>query len=505
MKLRIASGFLIFSATVASTVGDFAAALEADDVCAKGEAAKHGECALELAQLRASVLPSKKQVSLAQIDQTESEISTDEQLNEEAAELAAKIHSAAEASAKLKQEASVLRAELQAFAERQAAAQKAASDESAAAATKTISAAAPILPLAAPAAPVDSVASAISVLKQETQETAGEEAKIATSEFIGADVTGEEAQKDEARALEAQHFVERIAASQLSPHESVAMTAAETRRLCTPERVLNFTQAVISHSNLGGMGPDDGAETLVYQGLAQKDGESIDLTVTAASPYVPNDALKNGVHSDHFGNLNLKVNNQVNLTFRFTNSLGSPRELDPFFLTFYDIDQGMSHESRESVSVYGFQEFKVSQDTELDIIALGDDAATFQSTLRGGKVDNPKHPRFLTEVEEERTVVLTMGATSEFQVTLTESNYAAVEQGRNFLFSGPSSSVCGREHLCIDFICPAGFHIRTMAEFLVCEGRKCEPKDRDTCCYEIPEGIEGYVRPTERTVEILGM
>ena len=181
--------------------------------------------------------------------------------------------------------------------------------------------------------------------------------------------------------------------------------------------------------------------------------------------------------------------------------------MDPFFFTFYDIDQGMSHESRESVSVWGFQEFKVPEDTELEIIPLGDDAAIFQSSLRGGKVDNPKHPRFLTEVEEERTVVLTMPATSEFQVTLTESNYASVEQGRNFLFSGPSSSVCGREHLCIDYTCPPGYHIRTMAEFLVCEGRRCEPKDRDACCYEIPQGIEGYVPPSERidANQILGL
>lgn len=489
MKLRVASGFAIYAATVASTAGDLIAALEADDVCAKG-AQFDGDCALELAQLRASMLPSKKQVSLVQTDAIESGGSTEDQLNEEAAELAAKIHHAAEASAKLKQEASVLRAELQAFAERQAAAQKA----SAAAATQTLSAAAQSSPLAA-----SSVQSAISALKQETGSHAAAEAEIAQSE---ASKTEEElqleAEKAEARAFEARHFAERIQESQMTRHEYPLMSAAEQRRLCMSERILNFTQATVTHSNLGGMGPDDGPETIVYQDLGQKDGEIIDMIITASSPYVPNDALKNGVHTEHFGNLNLKVNHQVNLTFRFTNRDGMPRVMDPFFLTFYDIDQGMSHESRESVSVWGFQQFKISEDSELDVIPLADDAAVFQSTLRGGKVDNPKHPRFLTEMEEERTVVLTMPATSEFQVTLTESNYADVDQGRNILFSGPSSSVCGREHLCIDYICPAGYHIRTMAEFLVCEGRRCEPKDRDQCCYEIPEGVEGYVPPDER-------
>jgi hypothetical protein len=517
MKLCVASGFAIFAATVATTVaGDFAAALEADDVCAKGDTAKHGECALELAQLRASMLPSKKQVSLMQVDQIETGSNTEDQLNEEAAELAAKIHHAAEASAKLKQEASVLRAELQAFAERQAAAQR----ESAAAATQTLASSAQASPLAsaqasplasAQASPLasaqtsplaaSSVQSAISALKQETSDHAGV-AEIAQTEASQEERAQElqlEAEKAEARAFEAQHFAERVQESQMLHQEHALMSAAEQRRLCMSERVLNFTQATVTHSNLGGMGPDDGPETIVYQDIGQNNGEIIDMIITAAGAYVPNDALKNGVHSDHFGNVNLKVNNQVNLTFRFTNRDGMPRPMDPFYLTFYDIDQGMSHESRESVSIWGFQQFKVAEDTELDVIPLGDDAATFQSTLRGGKVDNPKHPRFLTEVEEERTVVLTMPATSEFQVTLTESNYASVEQGRNFLFSGPSSSVCGREHLCIDYICPAGYHIRTMAEFLVCQGRRCEPKDRDTCCYEIPEGTTGYVPPSQRT------
>jgi hypothetical protein len=261
--------------------------------------------------------------------------------------------------------------------------------------------------------------------------------------------------------------------------------AAEAGRLC---RGMNFSTSTVSHSNLGGAGPDDGAETLVFQNIAVQDGESVDLVVTSSSetPYVPNSALKNGLHGGLFGIINQKVNNEVSLTFRFVNRNGEPVTMDPFFFTLYDIDQGMDHASRESVTVSGFSEYRVAEETELRIEVLGDDSATFTSSLRGGKVDNPTHPMALTNAEKERTVVLKFPETSEFSLTFSESDYADEDQGRNLLFSGPSSMVCGREHMCTDYICPDGYHIRTMAEFLVCSGRRCAESDRDTCCYEIP-------------------
>lgn len=259
--------------------------------------------------------------------------------------------------------------------------------------------------------------------------------------------------------------------------------AAEAGRLC---RGMNFSNSIVSHSNLGGQGPDDGAETLVYQNIAIHDGVAVDLVVTAATPYEPNSALKNGLHGGLFGIINQKVNNAVDLNFRFVDRQGVPVTLDPFFFTLYDIDQGMDHASRESVTARGFSEYRVAEETELRIQVLGDDAATFTSSLRGGKVDNPTHPMALTNAEKERTVVLKFPETSEFTLTFSEAAYADEDQGRNLLFSGPSSMVCGREHMCTDYICPDGYHIRTMAEFLVCSGRRCVESDRDTCCYEIP-------------------
>merc|ERR1719265_1820328 len=71
-----------------------------------------------------------------------------------------------------------------------------------------------------------------------------------------------------------------------------------------------------------------------------------------------------------------------------------------------------------------------------------------------------------------------------------EENYAS-SQGRNWFFAGPSSIVCDREAKCSTYECPDGYHTRTMAEFLVCAGSRCNTRDdRDTCCYELEEESE---------------
>jgi len=279
-------------------------------------------------------------------------------------------------------------------------------------------------------------------------------------------------------------FKEKDLAKDVASRYVGEVDSAEAGRLC---RGMNFSTSIVSHSNLGGQGPDDGAETLVYQNIGIQDGVAVDLVVTAATAYEPNSALKNGLHGGLFGIINQKVNNAVDLNFRFVDRQGSPVTMDPFFFTLYDIDQGMDHASRDSVTARGFSEYRVAEETELRIEVLGDDSATFASSLRGGKVDNPTHPMALTNAEKERTVVLKFPETSEFSLSFSESDYADADQGRNLLFSGPSSMVCGREHMCTDYICPDGYHIRTMAEFLVCSGRRCAEADRDICCYEIPE------------------
>ena len=170
----------------------------------------------------------------------------------------------------------------------------------------------------------------------------------------------------------------------------------------------DFTQASVIHSNLGGAGPDSGDETLVFGNV--KSG--VNLAISATSPYTPNTVnaqggiLRNDIKNG-FGAVNLASGSSVDLKFQFMDAAtGQPKVLESFLFTFFDADHGMAHESREALTVTGFSSFLYSEETALDIaetsvdnaaLSAGAGVATFTSTMRGGKVDNPTNPLALSE------------------------------------------------------------------------------------------------------------
>lgn len=257
---------------------------------------------------------------------------------------------------------------------------------------------------------------------------------------------------------------------------------------------LDFTGAQVLHSNLGGVGPDSGAATLVYGNVKK----GTNLVVSAMSAYSPNSlnaeggARRNGVHQG-FGVINLDSDSSVDLKFSFVDSeSGTPKVIDSFLFTFFDGDHGMSHQSRESVTVSGFSAFKVKDDTSLEIIetatdddslASGGGVATFTSTMNGGKAGNPISPLTLNSIQEQKTAVFLFEDKSEFLITAGESGYAKA-QGRNILFAGASGLVCEEETKCSSMDCPAGSRHSPDAEFVVCTSIPCSDEDVESCCIE---------------------
>merc|ERR1719162_88192 len=123
------------------------------------------------------------------------------------------------------------------------------------------------------------------------------------------------------------------------------------------ERSLQFNS--VSHSNLGGAGPDAGHEHITFTGVA----ENTDMVVTAISPYTPNmlnptgGSLRNGAHQG-FGRINMASGSQVDLTFNFVDSRnGAAKVMEDFVITFFDADHGMGHESRETMTIGGLTSF----------------------------------------------------------------------------------------------------------------------------------------------------
>lgn len=276
---------------------------------------------------------------------------------------------------------------------------------------------------------------------------------------------------------------------------------------------IDFTQANVVHSNLGGAGPDSGEETLVFGNV--KPG--VNLVITATSPYTPNTVnaqggiLRNDVKNG-FGVINLASGSSVDLKFQFQDAAtGSPKILESFLFTFFDADHGMAHESREAVTVTGFSSFKYSDETALDVTETStDDAAlnagagvaTFTSTMRGGKVDNPTNPLALNNLQERRTVVLLFENKADFTVSAGESGYAN-PQGRNIFFAGSSALVCSAEAKCSSYTCPEGFGEKQDAEFEVCATKPCTAADTVKCCTQTPPrraGGGGGIRNRNRNM-----
>ena len=269
----------------------------------------------------------------------------------------------------------------------------------------------------------------------------------------------------------------------------------ESMQICDQARTLDLANAQVTHSNLGGAGPDSGAENLVYSNVFP----NTDLVISAQSPYTPNllnangGVLHNGLHGG-FGVINMACDGSVDLTFSFLDSSsGQPVTPSPFLFTWFDSDHGMAHESRESVSVSGFSSYHLTDNSALDIsevgeglsedaLAAGTGAATFTSTMRGGKVDNPVGPATLTRLQQDRTVAMLFSGKSSFSVTLAETGYAN-PQGRNFYFSGSSALVCPEDARCTTYDCPDNYTLRMDAEFRICSGKPCTEIDNDNCCY----------------------
>lgn len=256
-----------------------------------------------------------------------------------------------------------------------------------------------------------------------------------------------------------------------------------------------FDLSNVIHSNLGGAGPDTGSPDLVFGNVM----DGINLVITALSAYTPNmlnpagGVLRNGAR-DGFGVINLASGSSVDLKFALVDAATNAPEPRSFVMTFFDADHGMAHESREAFTLNGFTSYVVDPATTLTVTATAIDAytladgngiASFTSSLRGSKEDNPLSPLSLSPLQKERSVTAYFENKAEFVVSLSETGYDN-PQGRNHFFAGASNLICQGEAKCSSFACPEGWALNQNAEFVLCTGRPCPHNDLSMCCHRVP-------------------
>jgi hypothetical protein len=211
---------------------------------------------------------------------------------------------------------------------------------------------------------------------------------------------------------------------------------------CAPEEVCNnvvkMNTLTVTQNNLGGVGPDEGAEEIRYGNAAVVNGKTVDLVLTTDGEFKSSKPSKNG-NAGAFGVLNVKCGSSVSVTMKVVDAeTGAPVTLDAVALTWYDLDEGKKAKGRATVTTCGSTGAIVSENTELTVVREGDCSSATSSVAGTGK-DNPKSPHQLDSVQVSRSVTLPFKQVSEFSSTLS---LAKGSKGRNFLFALEPSVAC---------------------------------------------------------------
>ena len=106
---------------------------------------------------------------------------------------------------------------------------------------------------------------------------------------------------------------------------------------------ISVGQSTLSHSNLGGVGPDTGEQNVRYQRVGTAYGRSIDAVMSNVSTYRgPNGARANGIIAERFGQMHVGYGSTVDLHLEFRDTeTDEPVVLHQFVIGFFDFDSGV--------------------------------------------------------------------------------------------------------------------------------------------------------------------
>jgi len=214
---------------------------------------------------------------------------------------------------------------------------------------------------------------------------------------------------------------------------------------CMPCTICSaFTSVDLSNvvqNNLGGLGPDSGAEEIRYKNAINLDGKVLDVVLTAVDAYVTPKTSKNGYLTGGFGRFTMKVKTSTNFKFSFFDSgTDEPVAVKDLALTFYDLDQGKKGQQQETISACAAQEVYTTSDTELEHTSAGA-CHSFMSTARGTGKDNPSVSDELTKTQAARSVTFEFHARASISFSATISR--AGRTPRPVLFSFEPQVACG--------------------------------------------------------------
>lgn len=270
---------------------------------------------------------------------------------------------------------------------------------------------------------------------------------------------------------------------------------------CSPARSMVISPHSLAHSNLCGLGPDNGQAKLIYGDVFPGSNRQIDLEVSGESGCNIFDPSRNGLEGT-LGTINLQAGTVMNLDFRLVDAR-TRETLDsiwPYIVTFLNMEAPTNGTGYIEIAVSNLVSYQVTDRTTLQI-----DNHTFRSSGRSApkSQDHPVHPQALMARHLAKSVALKFDKPN-FNVLASVSG--GFVGGHDLMFAGSSNLACPTLAFCSTLQCPFGFEHRQQANATTCLGAMCTEMDVSTCCIrtECAEERALQLRPSHVRYSNLG-
>merc|ERR1711907_417166 len=227
-----------------------------------------------------------------------------------------------------------------------------------------------------------------------------------------------------------------VVVNSATPASVTNLASADPNR-CSNVKDWNFFNAQVTQNNLGGVGPDSGAEEIRYSNVAN----GMDLVLTTDAPYKVNDVVK-----DYDGvMMSGKGNTAVKLTFTLVEEgTNIPADVAPdqtIFFSVYDLDTGKGTEYAQFTT--DVDSWSVTETTTAKVRMVKGKLYA-EAGRPGNDEDNPTDPLDMTQVQKDSAVWITYKGRNTWGLTFGEKGNTSKKKpgGRNLLFAGRAQGDC---------------------------------------------------------------
>jgi hypothetical protein len=214
---------------------------------------------------------------------------------------------------------------------------------------------------------------------------------------------------------------------------------------------IDFVAGELVRSNLGGLGPDTGAEEFRVRNAGVSDkAEAFDLVITTLGTYAAKYPQYNGLYNG-FGAINIappgwpdaSFDGSVEFRFSFYEAgTDTPLELSEAHLAIFDLDGTSSDWGIEFASSKAYRGYVTDMNPNIAATRLPDGRTQFVAQGTSNNLANPTTPDTLTDEQRRNSVMYFYTNTSSFDLTFGVTDAptsSAAGNGRYLFFAGTSS------------------------------------------------------------------